>query len=70
LAEETFTSAYVDKDWSKRYGDWWNRFKKAKKIYEVTGKSFKGFRLTVPRTTISGQPTVSEWVLIFSEGDG
>jgi hypothetical protein len=83
LAEETFNSAFADKDWSKQFSDWWNRFKKAKKIsysdeprkvaegYEVTGKSFKGFNLTIPRTKISGQPTVSEWGLIVSpSGNG
>jgi len=75
LAEESFNSAF-DEDWSKRFSAWWDRFKRAKKIsydeaekkvpegLEVTGRAFKGFALTIPRTKTSGQPTISEWRLI------
>ena len=75
LAEESFNNAF-NEDRPKRFNAWWDRFKRAKKLsyieleekvsegFEVTGKAFEGFGLTIPRTTISGHPCVREWRLI------
>ena len=80
LAEKSFNSAF-NEDWSKRFNAWWDRFKRSKKIsydevekkgaegYEVTGKSFAGFSLTIPRSKISGHPAIREWRLaVFPDG--
>jgi hypothetical protein len=78
LAEDSFDGAYLGKDSSQRFSKWWTRFKKTKEIsyreetkktpkgYEVRGKAFEGFALTVPRTKASGHPRVSEWILEIS----
>jgi hypothetical protein len=78
LAEQSFYRAFRDENWSKRFNAWFSRFKAshtvifdevARKVPEgwvVTGKSFVGFQLTIPRTKVSGQPTVAEWSIRIS----
>jgi hypothetical protein len=82
LAEESFYKAYIGVDWSKRFGGWWRRFQASKAIdfgvlarrvpkgWTVTGKSFEGFGLTIPRTQISGRPVVREWTVLISPKGG
>jgi hypothetical protein len=61
---------------SRRFSDWWGRFKRAKKLswdeaekkvpegLDATRKAVEGFALTIPRTKFSGHPTIRERRLI------
>ena len=73
LAEQSFYKAFRGANWSKRFSEWWSRFQTMKPLrfdevahkvpegWVVTGKSFEGFKLTIPRTEVSGRPAVVEW---------
>jgi hypothetical protein len=82
LAEQSFYEAYIHVNWSKRFGTWWRRFQTSKPIdfdvvarrtpkgWIVTGRSFEGFGLTIPRSRISGRPVVAEWsALVSAQGE-
>jgi hypothetical protein len=70
LAERSFYRAFPDRDWSKPFQKWWSRFQKTKELdydmtarrvedgWLVTGKSFQGYVLTIPRAVVSGIPAV------------
>jgi hypothetical protein len=78
LAEQSFYKAFRDANWSKRFNEWWGRFQAVKTLlfdevarkvpegWVVTGKSFEGFRLTIPRTEVSGRPAVVQWSIRVS----
>lgn len=77
-AQKTFYAAY-SREWNNRFQVWWSRFKKGHKPnfdiwshasnegWIVGATTFKGFRLTVPRTKISGVPTVEERSLLITK---
>jgi hypothetical protein len=78
LSEQSFYRAFRETGWSKRFSEWWTRFQASKTVnfeplvrkvpdgWVITGKSFEGFRLTIPRTTVSGHPAVLEWSIRIS----
>jgi hypothetical protein len=77
-AEKSFHNAYRHADWARRFDQWWRRFQSARIIefgnssrkvpegWIVMGKSFEGFKLTIPRTEISGRASVLQWSLRIS----
>ncbi|HWR37481.1 MAG TPA: hypothetical protein VN622_16585 [Clostridia bacterium] len=78
LSEQSFYRAFPEAGWSRRFSEWWTRFQGSKRVnfersarkvpdgWIITGKSFEGFRLTIPRTTVAGCPTVLEWSIRVS----
>ena len=78
LAEMSFHKAYGDSDWVRKFEQWWRRVQSARitnfdresrrmpEGWIVTGMAFEGFRLTVPRTKISGRASLVRWSLRIS----